>query len=813
MHSADGSAESAPVGQDITAQRDVYSAGRDQLIYNVTGVPTEPIVPALLPRDTPTFTGRQRELALIKELSSSSNAVVVSAIDGVAGAGKTALALHAAHTLISQFPDGQLYADFRGYTEGQESVDPGIILEQFLRRLGLPAEEVPTDLDGRSAAFRTMLSKRRMIILLDNVLEESQVRPLLPGTGSSFVLVTSRSMLPGLELDRRIPLDVMSREESAELLVKLIGRERAAAEFEAVQQIADLCGDLPLALRIAGQLLAVHPGWPASRLAAMLIDEQSRLSRLSIGDKHVRAAFSVSYRQLSGPEAWIFRVLGLHPGPNFGIPAVARLADVEEDHARAQLERLALANLIVEDDASRFRMHDLLRLFARETCEGDDGQPSCRQAIARVMSYYFALARFLNCCTDPRCRNELIKSRSHSSEPTPSSVEALEVFEAERANFLAALSKAVSDNRHDKALELAQQIGAPLDILRHLDELISVRLVALESARHLNQRSAEAEALGNLGAAYLSARRFSDSEDTLNAALGIFQELCDHRGIAVTLVLMGTASAETRCFDQAIAFYDQAKEIYSELGDRNGQATASANIGMVYIQQRKFEEAIGCLAEAVDIFREDGDRTAEAAASNGMGNAYGQMSQFTAAASWLEKAVELHHSIGNIYGEAMSLSSLGNAYLSLESFDEAIESYTAALAIFRQTRERHGEAETLNNLGVAETNRGLYDRAIAAHEAALAIHQELDNRHSAAVVLNNIGRLHVMLGEFDEAERYFEEAVALYRETGDDYRLEQTLRNLQLARQEATTALPDADVHRPTSSTSAHSLGDRATDW
>jgi NB-ARC domain len=310
------------VRQKIFARRDAYVAGGNQTFYSFTPGPQEPSPPGLLPRDVPGFTGRQVELAQIVELADGVS-VVVSAIDGVAGAGKTALAVHAAHKLLPQFPDGHLYADFRGYAEGQEPAEPSGVLEQFLRQLGLPAEQVPMDLGERSGLFRQMLSRRRVLVVLDNVGEESQARPLLPGAGSSFVLITSRSMLPGLELDYRLNLDVLPDNEAIELLTKLIGN-RAFAEAEAVQQIAAVCGALPLALRIAGQLLSVHPRWPVSRLAEMLADEQKRLDRLAVGDRQVRAAFRVSYRQLTEAEARLFRFLGLHPGTHFSAAAGSR---------------------------------------------------------------------------------------------------------------------------------------------------------------------------------------------------------------------------------------------------------------------------------------------------------------------------------------------------------------------------------------------------------------------------------------------------------------------------------------------------------
>ena len=264
----------------------------------------------------PAFTGRDGELARLAGLAGGGR-VVVSAIGGTAGVGKTTLAVHAAHQLLGQFPDGHLYADLRGYTEGQDPAEPGEVLEVFLRRLGVPAEEMPATVEDRSGLLRQVLAGRRVLMVLDNARSEGQVRPLLPGAGGSLVLVTSRSALPGLEVDERISLDILPPDEAAAMLAAIIGVARAGVEREAIAEVAGLCGRLPLALRIAGQLLAAHPRWPVARLAGMLAGERDRLARLGAGDLQVRAAFEVSYRQLAEEDARVFRRLALHPGPDF----------------------------------------------------------------------------------------------------------------------------------------------------------------------------------------------------------------------------------------------------------------------------------------------------------------------------------------------------------------------------------------------------------------------------------------------------------------------------------------------------------------
>ena len=366
------------IRQEAAAGRDAYVAGGHQFIFNIgAAAAAEPVVPGLLPRDVPGFTGREGELDRLAGLAGGGS-VVVTAIGGTAGVGKTALAVHAAHELLPEFPDGHLYADLRGYTTGQVPAGPSEVLEVFLRRLGVSGKEVPVSVEERSGLLRQLLASRRVLMLLDNAATEGQVRPLLPGAGRSLVIVTSRSVLPGLEADDRIDLDVLSEAEAVGLLAGLIGPDRAATEPETVAEVAGLCGRLPLALRIAGQLLATHPAWPVAKLAGMLAGEQDRLARLAAGDLQVRPAFEVSYAQLAEGDARLFRLLGLHPGPDFTVAAAASLAGTDPEEAGRVLVRLAEAHLVTEHAAGRFGMHDLLRLFAAPPARRPTARPTGR---------------------------------------------------------------------------------------------------------------------------------------------------------------------------------------------------------------------------------------------------------------------------------------------------------------------------------------------------------------------------------------------------------------------------------------------------
>ena len=672
--------------QKAAAGRDANIAGRD-LTINVTAAGTaEPALPGLLPRDVPAFTGRDDEVARLARLAGGGR-VVVTAIGGTAGVGKTALAVHAAHQLLDQFPDGHLYADLRGYTDGQDPAEPGEVLQVFLRRLGIPAEEVPAEVEERSGLLRQLLAGRRVLMILDNARAEAQVRPLLPGAGGSLVLVTSRSVLPGLEVDERISLDILPDDEAVALLAQVIGVDRSEAEPQAVAQVARLCGRLPLALRIAGQLLAVHRAWPIGRLAGILTGEQDRLARLGAGDLQVRAAFEVSYRQLATGDARMFRLLGLHPGPDFDVMSAAALAGAEVGAAGLVLDRLAQAHLVTEDATGRFGMHDLLRLFARETCQQADTLADRDAAEARLVAYYVVLAHFLDSCVDPERRS----TAEQAGVTLLSMREALAVFQAERLSLLAALGLAAQRGWDEQVWRLSEDMTDSLRILRYLDDRVAIREAALAAARHAGDTPAEGRTLNGLGEAYRELERF----------------------------------------EEAIACYRQSLAIWRETGDRHGEGHTLNNLGIAHLQLQRFEEAITSYQQSLEIRRETGDRHGEGRTLNNVGNAYLQLQRFEEAITSYQQSLAVKRETGDRHGEGHTLNNLGNAYLQLRRFEEAITSYQQSLAILRQAGDRHGEGTILINLGDAYQEMGQRAQATECwREAATAMHDAGDHEQA-----------------------------------------------------------------------------------
>jgi tetratricopeptide (TPR) repeat protein len=665
------------------------------------------VTPGLLPRDVPAFTGREGELARLAALAEGGRAVV-TAISGTAGVGKTALAVHAAHRLLPRFPDGQLYADLRGHTGDQAPAEPGEVLGVFLRRLGVNAAETPPGGEERSGLLRQLLASRRVLMLLDNAMAEAQVRPLLPGAGASLVLITSRSVLPGLDVDERIALDVLGAEQADALLAGLIGNERAAAEPEAMARVREWCGRLPLALRISGRLLAAHPAWPTARLAGMLADERGRLARLPGGDLEVRAAVEASYRQLAHGDARLFRLLGLLPGPDFAVAVAASLSETGPEAAGSMLDRLALAALVTEDVPGRFGLHDLLRVFARQMCHKVDDQSSRDAAEARLVGHYVELAELLDTCLDPELRPEA--ARAGGSLPASGEMQA--IFETERPGLLAAVALAERRGWDQQVWRLCDSIGRPLERLGYLDDVLTVEESALAAVRRAGiTPAAEGSALGNLGSVYLELRRF----------------------------------------DEAIACFQDALPIFWEAGDRCAEGVTLDGLGSAYSGLRRFDEATDCYRDALAIFRETSDRHREGLTLTNLGIAYGGLRRFEEEVRCCRDAVAIHRETGDLRDLGLPLRNLGLAYYNLERLEDSIACDRDALAIYRQTGDRCGEGLTLANLGTVYQKLGRFEEAIGCYRDAVAIFHEAGDRHHEGVALSSLGLAYKELRRSDQA--------------------------------------------------------------
>jgi tetratricopeptide (TPR) repeat protein len=452
--------------------------------------------------------------------------------------------------------------------------------------------------------------------------------------------------------------------------------------------VTRLCGRLPLALRIAGQLLAAHPAWPVARLAQVLAGERDRLARLGAGDLQVRAAFGVSYAQLAEEDARLFRLLGLHPGPDFTASSAAALAGTEDEVAGSALDRLAGAHLVTEDAAGRFGMHDLLRLFARATSQDTDSPADREAAEARLVSYYVDLAGFFESCVDPELRREAEQAGGR----LPPMKEALAMFQDERPILLATVGLAEQRGWDEQVGRLSQGMGDSLAVLHYSDDQLTVREAELAAARHAGDLRAEGMALTSLGIAHAVLERWEEAVDYYQQSLAILRETGDRRFEGMALTNLGNAYRELGRLEEAIDCYRQGMAICLETGDAHGGGQTLNNLGIAYQDLGRLEKAIECHQHSHAICRELGDR----------------------------------------YGEGRSLNNLGIAYRDLGRLEEGIDCYQQSLAIRRETGDRHGEGQTLNNLGNAYQELGQPRRAAEYRREAAAVMRDVGDHEEAA---------------------------------------------------------------------------------
>jgi DNA-binding SARP family transcriptional activator/tetratricopeptide (TPR) repeat protein len=658
-------------------------------------------VPRLLPPAVSHFVGRTDVLKILNEFAGGgarhNEAVPIAAIGGLAGIGKTALAVHWAHQVADQFPGGQLYVDLRGFGPRGSPVTPAEAIRGFLDALGVPAAQMPADPDARMARYRSLLAGRRVLVVLDNARDATQVRPLLPGSPGCLVVVTSRNQLDGLAAStgaRLLALDVLSEADSSELLAAIVGSQRAGAEPDAVAEIAGLCGRLPLALAIAAARTAARPGLPLAALATEFRDARDRLDALDAGDPatSVRAVFSWSSDQLTGSAARLFRLLGVHPGPDINAPAAASLAWTGLAQVRRDLAELARACLVTEHDPGRYGMHDLLRAYASEQARACHTDAARRAAVGRVLDHYLHTARAACVLLNP-LREQQITLPAPQPGVAPEHMadgrHALAWFEAEHRVLLAAAGLAGRDGFDACAWQLPWAMAEFLDRRGYWDEQSAIERAGLAAAERLGDKAGQAVARRLL--AYSYARR-GDNE-------------------------------------QARACLAPCLELYRQLGDRDGQARVRQSLSYVANQQGRYADAIGHDQQALVLFRATGHRVGQAAALNNIGWNRALLGDLEQARVFCQQALALHRELASP-GEPHTWDTLGYIEHQLGRYGEAANCYQNALAIFREQRYRFYQAQTLTHLG--DTHHAADDRRQARDAWRQALDILDDLRHPDA---------------------------------------------------------------------------------
>jgi len=679
------------------------------------------VTPRELPAAVPHFTGRAAELAKLTGLlgqpgGQAPGTVVISAVGGTAGVGKTALAVQWAHQVAARFPDGQLYVNLRGYDPGQP-VSAADALAGFLRALGVPGQDIPSDEDERAARYRTLLAGRRMLVLLDNARSAEQVRPLLPGTAGCVAVVTSRDAVAGLvarDGATAVDLDLLACGDAIALLRALIG-PRVDDEPHAAAELADRCCRLPLALRVAAELAVTRPGTLLADLAAELADQRRRLDLLDAGGDPctaIRAVFSWSYRQLNTQTARTFRLAGLHPGHDLDRFAAAALTGTTPERAADVLGQLGRAHLIQPARPDRYGMHDLLRAYAGELAASQDAEEERQAALTCLFDYYLhtAATAMDTLFPEERHRRPAISGR-RPAQPVTNPGAARAWLDAERATLVAAAAHAAAHGWPDHAAALAATVFRYLDAGGYYSEAITIHTCACRAARRTGDRAAEATALTSLGLAELHQGNYPAAGQHLQEALTRQRQTGNQGGQARARTNLGVLDHLEGRYQQAADHLQQALALHRQAGERSGEAGVLSNLGNIDERQGRYQQAARHHQQALALCRQTGNRAGEARALSNLARVNIRLGRCQEAVGQLQQALALCHQTGSRISQAYILVSLGEAGLRQGHYQQAAEHQRQALALFREAGNRSGEAEALNGLAEASAATGEPEQA------------------------------------------------------------------------------------------------------
>ncbi|HEV2374416.1 MAG TPA: BTAD domain-containing putative transcriptional regulator [Streptosporangiaceae bacterium] len=661
-------------------------------------------VPRQLPGLVRHFVGRSAELqelsGVLERAATPGNAVVISAVGGMPGVGKTVLAVHWARLVADRFPDGQLYVDLRGYDETVAPLAPAEAVRGFLDALGVPVERIPAGLDTQTALYRSLVAGRRILILLDNARDEQQVRPLLPGGSGCLVVVTSRNQLAGLavrEGAHLVALDVLTPGDAYELLASRLGSGRVAAEPQAAVGLVALCGRLPLALSVAAARVVTQPGLSLSAVVGELAGANNRLDALEVSDTsaRVRAVFSWSYLALKPEAARMFRLLGIHVGPDISAAAAASLAGMPLPRAREALAGLTHRHLIMEHVPGRFAFHDLLRVYAAEQAHHLDSVAERRSVTHRVLDHYLHTGHAAAVLLFPRHEPIHLGPRQPGvlPEDLPDQQQALRWFTAEYRVMLAVVAAAANGGYDRHAWQIAWTLAHFLDRQGHWHDLEEILRTAQAAAQRNGNAAARAIIHRETGRVYIQLGRLGDARVQLHHALHLFGQLDDQPGQARIYHGLGVVAEAMGSFAEALAHSEQAAELFRATGDKRAYALAVGATGWQLALLGDYHQAIARCQQAMDSLREVGDITGESQVLDSLGYARQHLGDYPAAIVCYQRSLALAEEAGLRWGQAEALSHLGDAQLANGDPGAARGAWHRSLAIF--TELGHRDAETV----------------------------------------------------------------------------------------------------------------------
>ncbi|SBT42968.1 ATP-binding protein [Micromonospora auratinigra] len=704
--------------------------------------PAEP-GPAQLPADLPDFTGRAAEVdRIVDHLSGPAGALRICALSGTAGVGKSTLAVHAAHLLRTDYPDGQLHVTLHG--QGSRPVDPADVLAQFLRALGRPTAHLPDDLEERVRLYRSALADRRVLVLLDDAAGEEQVRPLLPGGARCAALVTSRTPLAGLVGARQLPVDVLDPGPAVALLLAAAGRRPADVDVPAAEEIVRLCGRLPLAVRVAGARLVNRPHWTLTAFADRLADNRRRLDELRVGDLDVRASFQLSYDGLDRPTRRAFHLIALLDQPTVTGWLAAALLGTGPTGAERLLEALVDAQLLQATAGDRYRLHDLLRVYAAELAGAEPAE-------ARRAAVDAALAGWVRAA-----------EASAAAMTGPDADGARRWFAAEQADLVAAVRQAHRTGRWPATWRLAQALTRFLEERSQWDAWRHTHELARDAARRAGDTAVEATLTQRLGDLYRDRGRFAEAADHFRRALELAERTGSDLRRAEALRGLGDAGWGRGEARTAVAHYRRALPLFETGGDRRGVAHTLRGLSVAYRGLGRLDGATAAARRCLSAFRELGDRDGEAYARRTLGSILLDQGRYDEAAECFLRCRADFAALGDRLGEAAALLGLGMTQVDQGRFAEAVPTYESCRAAFADVSDALGEAYARRGRGDALTGLGRHDEAERELRAALALFRAEGDVRWQGYALLSLGRLDVVRGRSDAAREALHAALAIF---------------------------------------------------
>jgi tetratricopeptide (TPR) repeat protein len=673
-----------PVAQGGGYLRRWTEAWRALASEHATATPPSPVPEATdegarrqLPMDIAEFTGRVGDLDRLHAIVAAANpdAPTVVAIEGMAGVGKTRLAVHAAHQLVNRgrYADIQLWADLRGFDPAGPPVEPAAVLDRFLRLLGVPATHIPAALDDRAALYRDRLAGRHSLVLLDNVAGEEQLRPLLPAAGTCLVLVTSRRSLATADGVETLPLDTLTPADAVALLTRVAGAERFAEDPESAAHIAGQCGYLPIAISIAARRFRSRAAWTTAHLIA-------RLDRVSRHSEQVHASFALSYRELSAPAARVFRLLGLHPGPDFTAHSAAALAGLAVEEAEALLDELLDEHLLQQTVPDRYHFHDLLRDYAMARVLAEE--PDRRPAVHRLLTW------FLHTADAAADRIAPHRRRTFEIEPTTCAAltfcdhdEALAWCVAGHATLVDAVRLAVEYDLAAVAWQLPAVLLHYFYLRSHWDDWVATHTVALEAARGLGDPYGQAKVLNGLGVAYSDRRQYPSAMDCYRQALALFTSVGDAYGQAWVRNNLGVAHVDLGQLPAAVEEFNRALPLYRDAADIPGEGICLNNLGDARRRAGETAQAARHLQDALAIQRRTADHASERFTLHTLADLHRDQGEYDKAVRYYREAHTLSVTLGDQWGAARTLNHLGDTLAAMNDAESAGECWQRALTV------------------------------------------------------------------------------------------------------------------------------------